>query len=51
MTFSAFQAYHAVDAFEALFYSIDDGQHSVLYATDTGPFPADTWQALAGTVL
>ena len=46
--FSAFQAYHAVNVFEALFYSIDDGQHSVLYATDTGPFPADTWQALAG---
>ena len=44
----AYHAYHAVSSLEALFYSIDDGRHAVLYATDTGPFPADTWQALAG---
>jgi phosphoribosyl 1,2-cyclic phosphate phosphodiesterase len=37
-----------VDHLESLFYSIDDGRHSFLYATDTGRFPADTWQALAG---
>lgn len=47
-TFNAYRAYHAVDHLEALFYSVDDGQHSMLYATDTGPFPADTWQALQG---
>ena len=44
----AYHAFHAVTTLECLFYSIDDGQHAVLYATDTGPFPADTWQALAG---
>ena len=47
-TFTAYHALHAVDKLEALFYSVDDGQHAFLYATDTGPFPADTWQALAG---
>jgi len=48
-TFQAFHAHHAVDRFEALFYSIEDGVgHAFLYATDTGPFPEDTWQALAG---
>jgi len=46
--FSAFHAYHAVDQLETLFYSIDNGVHSFLYATDTGSFPADTWQALEG---
>ena len=44
----AFRAHHAVGALEALFYSIDDGQKAFLYASDTGPFPEDTWQALAG---
>ncbi|MBE0696889.1 MAG: metal-dependent hydrolase, partial [Anaerolineaceae bacterium] len=43
--FSAFHAYHAVGNLEALFYSVDDGQHAFLYATDTGSFPEDTWQA------
>lgn len=47
-TFTAYHAYHAVDSLEALFYSVDDGQHAILYATDTGSFPADTRQALAG---
>lgn len=46
--FTAFRAYHALDSLEALFYSMDDGQRSFLYATDTGPFPDDTRQALAG---
>ena len=45
---TAYQAYHAVDHLEALFYSIDDGQRAILYATDTGAFPEDTRQALAG---
>ena len=44
--FSAYHAYHAVGHLETLFYSIDDGQHAFLYATDTGSFPDDTWQAL-----
>jgi phosphoribosyl 1,2-cyclic phosphate phosphodiesterase len=47
-TIKAYQAYHAVGLLETLFYSIDDGQHAFLYATDTGPFPAETWQALEG---
>lgn len=48
-TFTAYRAYHAVGKLEeTLFYGIEDGAHSVLYATDTGPFPDETWQALAG---
>ena len=47
-TFDAYRAFHAIDTLETLFYSVDDGQHAFLYATDTGPFPEDTWQALAG---
>lgn len=46
--FSAYQAYHAVDYLETLFYSVEDGRHACLYATDTGRFPENTWQALAG---
>jgi phosphoribosyl 1,2-cyclic phosphate phosphodiesterase len=46
--FTAYRAYHAVGYLETLFYSIDDGQHAFLYATDTGSFPTDTWQALEG---
>lgn len=47
-TITAFHAWHAVDSLEALFYSIEDGQRAILYATDTGPFPQDTRQALQG---
>jgi phosphoribosyl 1,2-cyclic phosphate phosphodiesterase len=47
-SFTAYRAYHAIDHLEALFYSVEDGQHAFLYATDTGSFPEDTWQALAG---
>ncbi len=47
-TFTAYRAYHAIDHLEALFYSIGDGKHSILYATDTGYFPEETWQALQG---
>lgn len=46
--FTAYHAFHAVESLEALFYSVDDGQHAFLYATDTGVFPEDTRQALAG---
>lgn len=47
-TFTAFRAYHAVEYLKALFYSVDDGKHAFLYATDTGRFPPETRQALAG---
>jgi phosphoribosyl 1,2-cyclic phosphate phosphodiesterase len=47
-TFTAYRAYHAVEHLEALFYSVDDGKHAILYATDTGRFPPETRQALAG---
>jgi phosphoribosyl 1,2-cyclic phosphate phosphodiesterase len=45
---TAYRAYHAVDILETLFYSVDDGRHAFLYASDTGLFPDDTWQALQG---
>lgn len=45
----AYRAFHAVESLEALFYSINDGAHAILYASDTGLFPADTRQALQGS--
>lgn len=47
-TFSTYRAYHAIGVYEAIFYSIDDGEHAFLYASDTGVFPEETWQALQG---
>ena len=47
-TFSSYQAHHAIGVYEALFYSIEQAGRAFLYATDTGVFPAQTWQALAG---
>lgn len=47
-SFTAFRANHALEQREPLFYSIAQGPHAVLYATDSGPFPEATWQALAG---
>ncbi len=47
-TISAFRANHALEFPESLFYSVDDGKHAFLYATDTGPFFPDVWEALAG---
>jgi len=44
----AYHAHHAVGSLEALFYSVDDGKHAILYATDTGRFPEDTRKALVG---
>jgi phosphoribosyl 1,2-cyclic phosphate phosphodiesterase len=46
--FTSLKAYHAIDSLDCLFYAVAEGEHSFLYATDTGPFPAETWQALAG---
>ncbi len=45
---SAYRAHHAVGSLEALFYSVDDGNHAILYATDTGRFTEDTRKALVG---
>jgi phosphoribosyl 1,2-cyclic phosphate phosphodiesterase len=47
-TITAYHALHAMGSLEALFYSVDDGKHALLYATDTGLFPEDTRQALLG---
>ncbi len=47
-TFQAFHAHHALGDLEALFYSVEKDEHAFLYATDTGAFPEDTWQALMG---
>ena len=46
--FTSYLAYHSDSSLLCLFYDIDDGTQRVLYATDTGPFPNATWQALAG---
>lgn len=46
--FSSFSAYHALGSLECLFYAIQRPEGSFLYATDTGPFPEETWAALAG---
>jgi phosphoribosyl 1,2-cyclic phosphate phosphodiesterase len=45
---SSYKAYHAIDFCEAMFYSIENQDGAFLYATDTGPFPPETWQALQG---
>ncbi|HEX7432732.1 MAG TPA: MBL fold metallo-hydrolase [Anaerolineaceae bacterium] len=45
---TSYQAYHAVGELKCLFYGIDDGKISFLYATDTGNFPDSTWRALSG---
>ena len=42
-----FQSYPAQHRGDALFYSIDDGRHCLLYATDTAPWGKDVWQALS----
>lgn len=47
-TFTALRANHALDHADAFFYSVEDGRHAFLYATDTGSFLAETWQALEG---
>ncbi len=46
--FASFLANHGHGQHQCQFYSVDDGRARVLYATDTGPFPDATWQALAG---
>lgn len=43
-----FNTYRAVGIYEAIFYCVDDGQHSFLCATDTSRFPEETWEVLAG---
>jgi len=46
--FQSFLANHGHGQHQCQFYSVDDGHHRILYATDTGPFPDRTWQALRG---
>lgn len=46
--FQAFRAQHGNGELRCLFYSIDEGKRRVLYATDTGAFYDETWQALTG---
>ncbi len=48
---TSYRAYHAVGSLDCLFYSVGDGKKNFLYATDTGNFPDETWQALAGRVF
>lgn len=49
--FSSFQAYHALNKLDCLFYAVANQACCFLYATDTGPFPAETWKALSGRVF
>jgi phosphoribosyl 1,2-cyclic phosphate phosphodiesterase len=44
----SYPAHHGPESSGALIYGIGDGRHSLLYATDTGPWPEEVWQALAG---
>jgi len=46
--FMSYRAFHDEGHSQCLFYSVDDGKHHLLYATDTGPFPDATWDALDG---
>jgi phosphoribosyl 1,2-cyclic phosphate phosphodiesterase len=44
--FASYQAFHD-ERIQCQFYSVDDGKHHLLYATDTSTFPEATWNALA----
>ena len=43
----SYPAQHGNESMHSLFYSIDDGEHHVLYAVDTGPWKEAVWQALS----
>jgi len=45
--FYSYPAQHGRGEKDALFYSVYDGKHHVLYAVDTGPWAESVWQALA----
>ena len=42
---TAFRAMHA-EELEPVFFAIEEGGRTLLYASDTGPFPEETWQQL-----
>ena len=42
---TAFPAAHA-EELEPVFFAIEEGGRTLLYASDTGPFPAETWEQL-----
>ena len=42
----AFEAAHGHHAGDCLFYSLSDGERTLLYAHDTGWFPESTWREL-----
>jgi len=48
---ASYTAFHGGEKMQCLLYSVDDGQHRFLYATDTGPFPEATWPALRGQLF
>lgn len=45
-TAHAFEAAHGHHAADSLFYSLSDGERTLLYAHDTGWFPDNTWAEL-----
>ena len=45
-TAHAFEAAHGHHAGDSLFYSLSDGERTLLYAHDTGWFPDNTWAEL-----
>ena len=42
---TAFQANHAVEL-TPVFFALEEGGRTLLYASDTGPFPDETWRLL-----
>lgn len=44
----AIEARHQTDMGDAMNYIIDDGRHTLLYATDTGLYRDSSWQQLKG---
>ena len=42
---TAFQAAHA-EELEPVIFAVEENGRTLLYASDTGPFPAETWQQL-----
>ncbi len=44
----SYPAHHGPTSYGSLVYSISNGRCSFLYATDTGPWPEEVWQAMAG---
>jgi len=45
--FHSYPARHGKREMGSMFYSVDDGHHHVLYATDTGPWGEEVWRAIS----